>query len=435
MILNKFIICFRSKKISSALYDIYLVAIGFLLCQNIIVPIKIGNTPFNLLIFLLIPFIFYKVFLYRQNFVFFFKKIPIAFYFFVITIIISIIPALFMISVVKDISPFFKGVIFYFLSAILPLFLGIISNKKEKERLFFGLFIGFIMNTLVSIIVYLAFNVFGYTFTFTSLFKNDSFFEPNYFSSAQGLFLEPSHLAGFFLMSFYLLFWFYKEKIVRIMLFSSSWIVFILYGFGNLPIFILSQVVFIITMYGKKIKKIIEEKIFISQKRKIFFSIAILVIAVGTVLIIIFPLQSAIKKIIYEFNPFSNANQDRMNSLVVGLNVFLKNPFGVGFNLSGYAIDVYYGEVVTTATTHSFLLKVLIEQGILGVIALFYLIYSLIIGLRNKEQSSLLIISLLSSILFSFLNGPTEPYLFFLIGIICSISEYRDSLFFIKNTQ
>jgi hypothetical protein len=45
MILNKFIICFRSKKISSALYDIYLVAIGFLLCQNIIVPIKIGNTP------------------------------------------------------------------------------------------------------------------------------------------------------------------------------------------------------------------------------------------------------------------------------------------------------------------------------------------------------------------------------------------------------
>jgi len=372
------------------------------------------------------------VFLYRQNFVFFFKKIPIAFYFFVITIIISIIPALFMISVVKDISPFFKGVIFYFLSAILPLFLGIISNKKEKERLFFGLFIGFIMNTLVSIIVYLAFNVFGYTFTFTSLFKNDSFFEPNYFSSAQGLFLEPSHLAGFFLMSFYLLFWFYKEKIVRIMLFSSSWIVFILYGFGNLPIFILSQVVFIITMYGKKI---IEEKVFISQKRKIFFSIAILVIAVGTVLIIIFPLQSAIKKIIYEFNPFSNANQDRMNSLVVGLNVFLKNPFGVGFNLSGYAIDVYYGEVVTTATTHSFLLKVLIEQGILGVIALFYLIYSLIIGLRNKEQSSLLIISLLSSILFSFLNGPTEPYLFFLIGIICSISEYRDSLFFIKNTQ
>ena len=432
MTLNRASSGFLAKKTFNKLSDIYFVTMGFLLCQNIISLFKIGSTSFNLLIILLIPFALYKIAIYRGKIFLIFKRIPKTFYFCVATIILSIIPGLFMIPVLNDISPLFKGIVFYFLSAVLPFFLGLISNKKEKEELFFGLFLGFIMNVLVSVIVYFVFKVFGYTLTFTSLFVNDSFFEPNYFSSVQGLFLEPSHLAGFVLMSFYLLFWFYKNKLIRITLFLGSWILFLLYRLGNLPIFIISQVAFAIIMYGKLLLRFLNKSVFASRKRKIIFYVVLIFAILFIFLLIAFPLRPVFESIFYEFNPFSKANQDRMNSILVGLNVFFKKPFGVGFNLSGLAIDAYYGNDVTTATTHSFFLKLLIEQGVLGVVTFIYLIYSLISIAKRGKNCSLLIISLVCSVLFSFLDGPTEPYLFFLMGIICSIKQLNSSFYFLK---
>lgn len=422
------------KNIGKNFSKIYLFFLGFLFCQNIIVPIKIGNTSFNILLFALIPFIIYKFLFHKSNLDKCLKKIPLPYYLFLLSILISFIPALILKSTLLDITPFFKGVFFYCLSVIVPLLFGICLNSEEKKPFFFGLFFGYVVNVFVSIVVYIAFYFFDYVLTFTALFPNDSFFEPNYFSSAQGLFLEPSHLAGFLLVLFYLLFWYYEEKSIRIFLCISVWITFLIYNMGNLPLFIISQIVYFFCMFSKKIKIYFIDKIWVSKRRKQIFVVLCTVILAMLVLAFAFPLRSLFIKLIYEANPFGPANADRMNSLLIGLQTFLKYPLGVGFNLSGVAISRLYGEFVTTATTHNYFLKVLIEQSIPGVSLLIWFIYKLCKALKDDKtrKNTTLLFSVILGFVFSFLNGPTEPYLFLTAGIVCSISNFNTDVFFLR---
>lgn len=415
----------ENKEVLFKIKKYCLIVLGFLFCQNILVPLKIGNTPFNISLFLLPIFIVLIIIFDRQRIIPSLKKIPLPLYMFYIVIIFSIIPALILKDFLKDISPFYKGLLFYVISSIVPVLVGIIANKEERDDLIFGVLIGFLANSIISIVVHVAFYLFGYTLGFTSLFRNSSFFEPNYFASAQGMFLEPSHLAGFLFVSFYLLFWYYKEPFIRILITALCWVMFILYKMGNFPIFIVSQLFFFAIFYKQQIINFFKNKIFISKRNLIVFFLVVAVVLCSLTLICVFALSDQIAKVFNEVNPFSDANKDRYNSLLNGLSIYKKHLFGVGFNLSGKAIEASFPDSVATATAHSYLLRIFIELGIIGAfVFVFYFVYLVGSIVQIKNSYWILAFAVFFGMLFSFLDGPTEPYLYFAIGIGCCDADF-----------
>lgn len=408
------------KQIVTVIIKFYIIIVGFSFCQNIITPLSIGSTPFNVLLFLLIPLVFYLFFSSKKGILIYLNKLPATYCAFLLIILFSFIPALIIAPKVGGILPAVKGLIYYLISCVCPVVLGILLKKEHLKYLMIGFFIGFISNALMSIIVYFAFNVFGYTLTLSQLFINESFFVPNYFSSAQGLFLEPSHMAGYMLVMIYVLLWYFKDKIVRSIIIVLAWVCFIMYGMGNLPIFILSQIIVFIHYFRRKIMCFIKEKIFISKIKIVLFCVIVLLVVIGSVFLCIGPFKTKIISVFDEANIFSKNNQERYLSTMVGLQLFLSYPFGVGFNMSGTAISVFYSDVLNTYTTHSYLITLLAELGFIGTIT--FIIFCVLLfkkALRIKD-GFLIGIGFLFGIVFAFLDGRNEPYIYITIGIILS---------------
>ena len=138
----------------------------------------------------------------------------------------------------------------------------------------------------------------------------------------------------------------------------------------------------------------------------------------GIIFLFVGPLRSKITSLFYEANPFGSANTERFASMSVGVDVAIHAPWGVGFNLSGHWIALHYSDILKTATTHNYLLQVLNEQGILGL--LFFMVFYVAVAAklcRTSRRGIILAFSLLIMISIWFLNGTNFSYCYLITGI------------------
>lgn len=424
------------KRALTIIGNSYLFLIGFSLCANIFAVFVYGSTAFTLPLLLPLPLIIYRLIKDKKMFFAYFKSLPISFYCFLLSILISIIIAIFYTNNFLEYSRTLKGLLIFGLNSFSLLLTGIMVGNN-KRFVFLGLTFGFILNAVTSIISFFAFYIFGYILTLNKTFVLDAFYANNYSFGAQGLFLEPSHFAGFVLVIYYVLFWYYKNSRDRIMLTICAWIMFILYGQGNTILFIISQMILLFFLFGKRIFHYVKTEI-MPHKTRIVVTLAIFFLAVGIILILaLIPFRPFIVKILNEANPLSSANTERFLSVMVGLNIFINNPWGVGYNLGSTIIGRLYGDVLSTASTHNFWVRIMVEQGLLGILS-FVLFIAVILKktLHNTNKNScVLFIAVFSGALYTFLNIPNEPYLYFSLGLVCFEMGFDSSIALLKKKQ
>lgn len=278
--------------------------------------------------------------------------------------------------VIRGLIVLFCGLAVYYVVVRLP---------EYAECLVIGLALGVVTNGAVSMLQMIAFESGSY-FTLYYLFPQDSFsISANwstwgalpggagripYFRS-QGLFLEASHLMVFLTCVAPVAFTAIKSIVARVGILIVTAFCCMTSSSPNV-FFILVECVLLLSHSRKSNKKF--------RVRRGWILISIIALIVFTCVMALhsdFVLSSftSVAKSIADLNVFTSDDTGttaRWKSMLNALSAYMQYPLGAGWNTESLVLTHIYG--ANEAASHSYVIRLLLEMGIVGVIAYFVLI-------------------------------------------------------------
>lgn len=379
---------------------IFALFLGIIVCNNVIYALKVGKTYINIsYIYGIIIFLFFIIFK-KRGLTKCFKEINYNFRIYIVIALLSVIMAIITftdnLSVVMS---YFNGIIMLVFNLIL--YMDVLFLKDYKKSILKGLIIGYILNIILSLIQYITYNNGNY-FSLYYFFPQPAFQINSYYGAnsilqqttdtfniygyrAQGFFLETSYYMAFIATTSVILFVSTNKSLIKILSIISMIFIIALTSSGNLIIILFT---FIMYFIFKKIKCNNINKMNNKTKNKIniktftlFFLIIVLIIGLSLLNISkikeIIDTNNILEKFINNINSANIAdegNKGRATSMLKSLELILKYPLGVGYNLSPTLLSMEFEKGTLEAnSTFNRLITIQLEQGPLGLI--FYIIY------------------------------------------------------------
>ena len=408
---------------------------GFALCNNVIYIFNYNTFYLNISCLVSLITLVYIIIKEKHNISKYLKQIDKFFYLFLFFCFLSIIPMFFYFQ--NDLSvtnAFFNG-----LPSLVLIFIQyfiMIALYDHKKNIFQGILFGFIINIIFSLLQYIFFQQ-KQVFTLYRLFPNPAFqipgdyfvlsTMPNIVSSlkiysfrAQGLFLETSYFLTFVIGSVLIVMNVIKNNVSKIILLLISLWLCIISESGNLLILLFILMAYLVISFIKR-----KDKKTINRKIVLLIPCIMVVVCLSALFVINNPkITNSLDNSIISANMEDSGNHERFLSIERGMDLIIKYPFGIGYNMSSTIYAREYGNEYVNAIFSTLLVNEL-EIGLLG--NLMYIIFSLkmiVYALRKKEDKTSLVLGLSALGVFAcqITNGISYWLMLYIICIFAMIN-------------
>lgn len=404
-----------------------------LLIGNEIFYFAKGNTYFyNISTLLDLLIVIFFCFLSIKNVLKNFWNIGALLFLFVIVIFLSYISAIFFSQSPSEFLVTLKGTVVFGLECCLTVFTTLLFASYVKEMAF-GLYFSVILNCLFSLLVLATYRLTNYVITFSTLAPQSGFYVPNGGDvQLQGFFREPAHLTNFLVISFFILFHFFKGKAARLLLFVSVFSVLLIAGSGNIVVFVIGFI-FVGILEWREIVSWIRAFFIHSKKKAIAICISVgIVIVAGTVVIFKVPSLSRVFLLaIKSINPLDPSNAPRLKNNLLGLEIIAAYPFGTGFNMSSIAGARLHPTWSVTAV-QNYLLQIADETTLVGAVVYSAVWLVPLFKLSSKKHcphQQFLAAALLCVFILEIINGSAYLVHYFVLGIAyCTILSFKKKI-------
>lgn len=398
----------KGRNSSGVMFSICTFLFGMTLTTNVVYVAIIGNTPVYIAYAFSFIFIFY--FLFNGVDSIRLSRIDKSVWLFTAIACLSIIPSL--IATMLGASPSDASEVV--LRGLLVLFCGlaiyyVVACLRGRERwLIAGITFGLILNGFVSILQQVAFNSGAY-FTLYNLFPQDSFqisipwqisesmpANAGYISvfRPQGLFLETSHLMGFLVCFAPLAVLANRSLPIKVLVIILTSYCAITSLSPNIAFLLIEVVVLAIVTSSNRGAGNVSVRNSPSQRSGY---IALLVLAAITAFGLYLFLNPSfvnnsvalIGDALAALNPLSSSDAgttQRFKSMLQGLSIAVHNPFGYGWNTESLMFEFWY-HGNSEMGSHSFAIRLLIETGVIGLVAYVGMIFHHSVPLLKRTSS------------------------------------------------
>lgn len=315
---------------------------------------------------------------------------------------------------------------------------------SEKRWLFIGLTAGLLLNFICSLISLWAFNK-GTYFNLYCIFPQDYYQVPIKYENwalnpdaqkiaeyrPQGLFLECSHLMLFLICMLPLVFFEAKSTLVKTLLCFFGAFAIITSKSPNAVFFLLELIVLWAIFKDANPRHPIRKSIRLNGG--IWLLIFACVVGLVT-LILATPaiLDNAFSQLSVAFADLDVADSkdggtaERWNNMQLAFSLLTEYPIGTGWNMETYVMELNF--VGNVASSHTIVLKYLIEIGPLGLCLYAYLIYRHSIPLLKKGATGfqkMLGVAVLFLYVSQVTNGVSfTPWMWLLLGMVHAEMSY-----------
>lgn len=408
---------------------------GFALCNNVIYVFNYNTFYLNISCLISLVTLIYIIVTEKNNVSKYLKRIDKFFYLFLFFCLLSIIPMFFYFK--NDLSvtnAFFNG-----LPSLILIFIEyfiIIALYDHKRNIFQGILLGFIINIIFSLLQYIFFQQ-KQVFTLYRLFPNPAFQIPGdyfvlsampdivsslkiYSFRAQGLFLETSYFLTFVIGSILIVMNVIKNNVLKIILLLISLWLCIISESGNLLILLFILIAYLIISFIKR-----KGKKTINRKIVLLIPCIMVIVCLSALFVINNPkITNSLDNSLISANMEDSGNHERFLSIERGINLIIKYPFGIGYNMSSTIYAKEYGNEYVNAIFSTLIVNEL-EIGLLG--NLMYIIFSLkmiIYALHKKENKTCLALGLSALGMFAcqITNGISYWLMLYIICVFAMIN-------------
>ena len=370
---------------------------GFALCNNVIYIFNYNTFYLNVSCLVSLITLVYIIIKEKNNISKYLKQIDKFFYLFLFFCLLSVIPMFFYFK--NDLSvtnAFFNGI--PSLVLIFIQYFIIIALYDHKKNIFQGILFGFIINIILSLLQYIFFQQ-KQVFTLYRLFPNPAFQVPGdyfvlnampdivsslkiYSFRAQGLFLETSYFLTFVIGSILIIMNIVKNNILKVILLLISLWLCIISESGNLLILLFILITYLVVCFIKR--KDIKT---INRKVMLLIPCIMIIVCLTAIFIVNNPkITNSLDNSLISANMEDSGNHERLLSIERGMDLIIKYPFGIGYNMSSTIYAKEYGNEYVNAIFSTLLVNEL-EIGLLG--NFMYIIFSLkmiVYALRKKDN-------------------------------------------------
>lgn len=423
--------------------------IGLFAVQNVIYVFKISNTYINVELFLgFISILFLLVFspkllyeaLHRTDNALRWYLLSIGLSFVYLVNYAAFNPGTRIIS-------FFMGLISLTLS--LSVYYSVISLRLYRPFIIKGLWHGFVINIIVSVLQLVMFNMGSY-FSLYDIFPEDFYYVsikwgmPGtahladirewliYSYRASGLYLECSYFVAS--MTCVIIFcWSYrKNRAIDYILMFLLTILIAMSGSGNFVIYFAMLILFFVYFFvsrPKSYQPIEKARIIIVASLVFFVGIIMVFYAAEKKIVDLDIIIAGIEESLLGANIKDEGNSERLTFMLSAIRLYFTYPIGVGYNMASNALRTYS----STYAAFNYFLTVLIELGPIGLVAYLNLWYRNIMEVIKKIEHprKAIFIGLLAMIIFQFANGTGFTHIVWvLLGIVQS--ERMDKMMVIR---
>lgn len=412
---------------------------GFALCNNVIYIFNYNTFYLNISCLVSLITLVYIIIKEKNNISKYLKQIDKLFYLFLLFCLLSVIPMFFYFkNDLSIINAFFNG-----LPSLVLIFIQyfiIIALYDHKKNIFQGVLFGFIINIIFSLLQYIFFQQ-KQVFTLYRLFPNPAFQIPGdyfvlsampdivsslkiYSFRAQGLFLETSYFLTFVIGSILIVMNIVKNNILKVILLLISLWLCIISESGNLLILLFTLITYLVVCFIKrKGTKIINRKVML------LIPCVMIIVCLTAIYVVNNPkITNSLDNSLLSANMEDSGNHERFLSIERGMDLIIKYPFGIGYNMSSTIYAKEYGNEYVNAIFSTLLVNEL-EIGLLG--NLMYIIFSLkmiVYALRKKEDKTSLALGL--SALGMFVCQITNGISYWLmLYVICAFAMINASMY------
>lgn len=430
--------------------------IGLLVGQNVLYAIKISNTYINV-IYIITAIIFIVKRLsspikFKQTI----KGFDKLFFYYIIAIIISVIPYSYIVITNDNIryQSYFSGLISLVLG--LTLYTCVLYFADYRGKIFTGLWHGLIINVLVSLLQLIMFNRGSY-FSFYDWFPQPAFYVSIKWNAAQsgilsnnleylifyyraiGLFLECSYLVGYVSSVILITILTTPKSIFRFIILTLLTFLIAISGSANLVIYFGVFIIYIcvnLVVVGKvskndnRIHRNIRGNIVISKhwiKLLWFIATAILIIyIIGADWISSYfsidDITSSVKNSFATTDITDSDNITRYTFMLKALDLVAQYPFGVGYNMASSVLKTLSGSYAT----FNYFITILLELGPIGIMAyILFIGNTIFILLKNytSKYSIALAVSVLAICACQFGNGVGFFPSTWLVFALCNVEK------------
>ena len=404
--------------------------LGLLSTQGIIYLFKVSNTYINIeLVVGLVTFgiLFLK---HPGKLLGRMKTTDTAIKIYLLSVLISLIYVMvyfFQDSSIK-VQSYFNGLIMLALS--MAIYYSVILLERYQRTIIKGIWHGLVVNVVISVLQYVYFQQGSY-FTFNDLFPQNGFYisipwtvaqtksyDPHwliYSYRAQGMFLETSYFVSALTTIILLLaaFEYKKNSYFKTGIILTALFLSLMSSSGNFVILALGLLLY---WFASKDKRMV-----LTRKQLIFYIIIFYAVLFCVFYLVSqnesgFSMETLVNNLLESFDGISvssGGNQTRVSFMLAAIQLFLENPLGVGYNMSSTVLK----SVGSTYATFSYILTVLLEMGVFGVIAYLYFVLSHVkrmISIHSKVSKGLAV-SIFVTWLFQIANGTGFTYLFWIL--------------------
>lgn len=427
---------------SGSLLSLFVFLFGLTLTTNVAYVAIIGNTP--VYIAYAVALLFTVYFLFKDDGVIRLSRIDKSVWLFAAVACLSLAPSLVATMlgaapsdaprvVLRGLTVLFCGLAIYY----------VVAHLRGRERwLIAGITFGLIINGLVSILQQVAFNS-GTYFTLYNLFPQDSFqisvpwqlwesmpANAGYISAfrPQGLFLETSHLMGFLVCFAPLVVFANRSLPIKVLLIVLTAYCAITSLSPNIAFLLVETIALaIVTSSNRNAGRVSVHR---APSQNGGYAALIVFAAITCLALFLFLNPSVvtnsftlIEDALAALNPFSSSDAgttQRFKSMLQGLSIAVHNPLGYGWNTESLMFEFrYHGN--SEMGSHSYAIRLLIETGVIGLVAYVGMIWRHSASLF-KRTSSLESLSLGMAVLFLLViqltNGdPMVPWTWALLAL------------------
>lgn len=320
----------------------------------------------------------------------------------------------------------------------ITMYIAVSSVWSERRWLFIGLTAGILLNLVCSLISLWAFNK-GTYFNLYSIFPQDYYQVPMKYENwalnpgaqkiteyrPQGLFLECSHLMLFLICMLPLVFFESRSTLVRVLLCFFGAFATITSKSPNAVFFMLELIVLWAVFRRKGCpEQQIRKRVCLGGGVWLLI-IACLVGLFAYLLVKPETVNNVVSQLSIAFSDLNVAESkdggttERWNNMQLAFSLLSEYPLGTGWNMETYVME--HNFVGNVASSHTIILKYLVEIGPLGLGLYVYLIYRHSIPLLKRNATSFQKI-LGIAVLFLFISQATNglslaPWMWLLLGM------------------
>lgn len=323
--------------------------LGIGISEGITVLFYVGNTPFSFVEVLSPLITIYFCMRDRYALSRFIHSVSIGFKLFFLVIVASIIPGMIYFMSLFVLRRYLVGLIALVIS-LTAAFNAFMLNE-QRQYIFRGIFVGFILNIVFSLVCFVGFQR-GVVISLEEFIDRDSFYTPKYSFRAQGFFLEPSHFIRYvgsvvlLVMSSIRI----KSSVIKYVIVFTSIAVLGLSFSGSMLIIIVGVILYYFAT--RKNRRRIRPR-----------DIGLLLLFVGFLLIFSSEISEALDKIMTGANITAEENSGRLDPMLSVLSQWDAMIMGCGWNLTANLIE---SANLNIPAAFSDIVEMTAETGIIG---------------------------------------------------------------------